>query len=34
LPAAVKELGYKAGEEVEISLDPQTKEVKLSLLDQ
>lgn len=34
LPAAVKQLGFKAGEEVEISFDPENKTVKLTLLDQ
>jgi hypothetical protein len=34
LPATVKKLGFKPGEEVEISFNRQTKEVKLTLLEQ
>lgn len=34
LPSAVRKAGFKAGEEVEISFDPKSKEVKLRLMDQ
>jgi bifunctional DNA-binding transcriptional regulator/antitoxin component of YhaV-PrlF toxin-antitoxin module len=34
LPSAVRSAGFKAGEEVEISLDRENKTVKLELLEQ
>jgi|AntDeeMinimDraft_6_1070357.scaffolds.fasta_scaffold50967_2 hypothetical protein len=34
LPKVIKEMGFKAGEEVEISFDPDNKTVKLALLEQ